>query len=211
MSMIKFRWLAAMTLLAAASANCSSPEPEASSAPAASVGGEATPAEAVAPTPEQVAAIPPAALSDAEIAKITDSVDSAEIEQANVASSRAKHESVKQFAQHMIAQHTAAKQKGADLVHAKNVTPVTSTVSSNLQREGMQMLQTLKAADLAAFDATYIAGQIEEHQQVLQLLNSQLIPSATDAQLRALLTDAHAMVERHIAEAKAIQQSLASE
>jgi putative membrane protein len=70
------------------------------------------------------------------------------------------------------------------------------------------MLETLKAQDLAAFDATYVAGQIEEHQQVLQLLNSQLIPSATDADLRALLTDARAMVERHIAAAKTIQQSL---
>jgi putative membrane protein len=209
--MVKLRWLATMTLLAAASSHCSSKEPEESSAPAASVGGEATPAEAVAPTPEQVAATPPAALSDAEIAKITDSVDSAEIEQANVASSRAKHESVKQFAQHMIAQHTASKQKGADLVHKKSVTPVSSTVSGNLQRDGMQMLEKLKASDLAAFDATYIAGQIEEHQQVLQLLNSQLIPSATDADLRALLTDARAMVERHIAAAKTIQQSLATE
>ena len=209
--MNKLRWLIAMTLLAAASASCSSTQPEESSPPAASVGGEATPEEAVAPTPEEVAATPPAALSDAEIVNITDSVDSAEIAQANVARSRARHEAVKQFAQHMISQHTSAKQRGADLVHEKNMTPVTSTVSSSLQRGSRQMLETLKAQDLAAFDVTYIAGQIEEHQQVLQLLNSQLIPSATDADLRSLLTDARAMVERHIAAAKTIQQSLATE
>lgn len=206
--MNKSRWLIAMTLLAAANANCSSKQPEESSPPAASVGGEATPEEAVAPTPEEVAATPPAALSDAEIVNITDSVDSAEIAQANVARSRARHEAVKQFAQHMISQHTAAKQRGADLVHEKNMTPVTSTVSSSLQRGSRQMLETLKAQDLAAFDVTYIAGQIEEHQQVLQLLNSQLIPNATDADLRSLLTDAREMVERHIAAAKTIQQSL---
>jgi putative membrane protein len=198
-----------MTLLAAGSVNCSSKEPEESSAPAASVGGEATPAEAATPTPEPVAT--PAALSDAEIAKITDSVDSGEIEQANVAIARAKHDSVKQFAQHMVAQHTASRQKGADLVSKKGVTPATSTLASNLQNDGMKMVEKLKASDLAAFDATYISGQIEEHQQVLQLLNSQLIPSATDPDLKSLLTDARAMVERHIVEAKSIQQSLPSQ
>jgi putative membrane protein len=209
--MVKLRWLATMTLLAAASTNCSSKGPDESSAPAASQGGEATPAEAAGPTPEHVATTPPAALNDAEIAKITDTVDSAEIEQANVASSRASHASVKQFAEHMIAQHTASKQKGADLVHKKGVTPVASTVSGNLQRDTMQMIEKLKAADTTSFDATYIAGQIEEHQQVLQLLNSQLIPSATDADLKSLLIDARAMVEQHIAEAKSIQQSLSSQ
>jgi putative membrane protein len=208
--MIKLRWLATMTLLAAASASCSSKEPEASSPPAASVGGEATPPEAAAPRPEPVAT-PAPALSDAEIAKITDTVDSGEIEQANVATSRAKHASVKQFAQHMIEQHTASKQKGAELVHKTGMTPTTSTTSSNLQRDGMNMLEKLKTSDLAAFDATYIAGQIEEHQRVLQLLNSRLIPSATDSDLKSQLAAARTMVERHISEAQSIQRSLAGE
>ena len=164
---------------------------------------------AQAPTAEPVAS-PSNPVSDGQIAKISDTVDTGEIEQAEVASSRAQDDRVKQFAQHMIAQHTASKQKGAALVRSAQITPETSSISSRLQTEGMQMTQKLKAADASAFDRTYIDGQIKEHQDVLNLLTTQLIPSATSADLKQALTSTRAMVERHISDAQSIQQNLAN-
>jgi putative membrane protein len=213
-TMPNVRWLL-VAGLSVATIGCSKDEPQTNTMPpAASQGGEATPdvpqTQAVQPTAEPVA-MPATPVTDAQIAKISDTVDSGEIEQANVASSRARNDRVKQFAQHMIEQHTASKEKGAALVHSAQITPETSSISSRLQTDGMQMVQSLKAADATSFDTTYIAGQIQEHQQVLNLLTTQLIPSATSDDLKQALQSTRAMVERHIAEAKSIQQSLTNQ
>jgi putative membrane protein len=207
--------------------------------PAASMGDESTPAESrsmgpqapsaqaaqtpgspAAPPAESPATTGPAAmpapvtpavsLTNDQIAKITDTVDTGEIEQAKIAKNKAKDPRVKKFAAHMIDQHTQAKQKSAQLAKNANLVPADSSIASELQTKGTQQLEALKAADATTFDNTYMTGQVQQHQEVLNLLSNQLIPGATNADLKAHLTEAHTMVQSHLDQAREIDQALSS-
>jgi putative membrane protein len=222
--MSTFRPLAAVVvsslMFAACSKQGSSPESETAadnttSTPETTVVAEpmAPPAE---PPPEPVATAPveqapaPTPLTDAQIAKVLEAVDTGEIEQAKVAQKKAKHPRVKKFAQHMIQQHTKAKQKGTTLAKKAQLTPEESEVSTQLTGKATAQLDALKTAEAAEFDALYMQGQAAQHQEVLDLVNARLIPAATNDALKSHLAETRTMVESHIKDASDIQQALAT-
>jgi putative membrane protein len=144
-------------------------------------------------------------LNDAQIVKVMASVDSGEIAQAKVANNKAKHAQVKTFARHMVQEHTAAKQQGTQLAKKAKLVPADSTLSEDLTKSGSQTLAALKSADAASFDKLYIDGQVQQHQEVLDLLDNHLIPRATEPSLKSQLEKARTMVDAHLNKAKEIQ------
>lgn len=173
----------------------------------------AEPMTAPAPVePEPVATVPeappPPPLTDAQVVKVLEANDTGEIEEAKVAQKKAKNAKVKKFAQHMIQQHTKAKQKGAALAKKAKITPEDSPVAGQVTGKATAQLDALKAADPADFDGVYIHGQLLAHEEALELIKSQLLPSATDEGLKSHLAETQAMVETHIAEARAIENEL---
>jgi len=171
------------------------------------------PAEPIAEAPPPPPEAPPAAapLSDAQIAKILATVDSAEIEQAKLAQKKSKNAGIKKFAAHMIQAHTKAKQKGTTLTKKAKLTPEDSDVSTELTGKTSATLDSLKLADAGSFDALYISAQAAQHEEVLNLVDSRLLPSATADELKGLLGETRTMVESHVTEAKTLQQTLAAE
>jgi putative membrane protein len=147
-------------------------------------------------------------LRDTQIVKILDLVNSGEVEQAHLAKTKANDPQVKQFAQQMITQHTQAKQKGMQLARAANLNQEESTESAQVETQGMQTVATLKTVDPTSFDGAYMRAQIEQHQAVLDMLNSRLIPSVTNPKLKTELENTRRVVERHLASARQIQGTL---
>jgi len=188
--------LYALVLGLAAVGGCSK-DSSSSSEPAASQGDEATPPEAMTQGT--------AALGDGQIIAILDSVDTGEIEQAQIATTKASDPRVRDFATQMISEHTSSKQKGAELASQLRMTPTASTYSQDLQTKGSRMLEKVRAADATSFDSTYMKGQIQQHQEVLNLINGKLLPAASDASLRQMLVEAQTMVQHHLDLAKQIQ------
>src|SRR3954470_1052442 len=86
-------------LSSACSSGASEPQP------GASQGNEA-------PAVPATGTVPMTKLSDGQIAQILATVDTAEIEQAQLALDHATDPNVRDFATHMVEQHTAAKQAG---------------------------------------------------------------------------------------------------
>jgi putative membrane protein len=150
-------------------------------------------------------------LTDGEIAKITDVVNQGEIEQGQLAKSKAKDADVKKFAQHMIAEHTKAKQSGQKLVKQQQLITQDNAVATDLSNGAEETLQSLRGAQGAEFDRQYIASQVDQHQKVLDMLDKQLIPSADSPELKAELAKAREMVEKHLTEARELQQELAQD
>ncbi|MDB4977443.1 MAG: uncharacterized protein JWN48_5784 [Myxococcaceae bacterium] len=163
-----------------------------------------------APPPVEAPAPVPATLSDAQTAKVLEAVDTGEIEQAKIAQKKSKNPQVKKFAAHMIQQHTKSKTKGAAWAKKAKLTPEESPVSQELTSKAAQQLEALNAADPALFDATYITGQVTQHDEVLTLINAQLEPNAQSPELKTMLGEVRTMVEGHIAEGKKISEALAS-
>ncbi len=232
--MHKHLWIAAVVALAGAAAACSSDEPSSKSdypQPAATIGDEATPAEpmmqspnapsstetTVAPTPglpenpmsragdEPIAE----SLRDGQILKVVDLANSGEVEQAQLAKTKATHPQVKQFAAMMIKDHTQAKQKSMQLGRAAGLTQEESPQSAKLETKALDTVATLKAVGPAGFDAAYMNAQVEQHQAVLDMLSNTLIPSATNPQLKAELEATRTIVQRHLGHAKQIQETIA--
>jgi putative membrane protein len=151
---------------------------------------------------------PAAALSQAQIALITELANTAEIEQGKLAEGKAKSPKVKKFASMMVKHHGEAKADQAKLYKELNLTPTQSQEANALKTSADQILGTLRGADGAAFDVAYMNAQVDEHQKVLDAIDRQLLPAATDEKLIEGLKEMRETVASHLKDAKAIQAEL---
>jgi putative membrane protein len=151
---------------------------------------------------------PPAkeALSESQIAKITELANSSEVAQGLLAQERAKSLNVKGFGSMMVKHHSEAKQEQAKLFQKLGLTPADSPSASALRDDGTKTLEALQKADAASFDAIYVDSQINAHQDVLELINSQLLPAAKSPELIEALHKMKTTVENHLTGAKALKK-----
>jgi putative membrane protein len=143
-------------------------------------------------------------LNDSQIARITNDANTAEIEQGKLAQVKAKEPRVKKFAERMVKHHTEAKAKQAKL----NLETAASDPAMKLEHDADKTLSDLKANSDASFDAEYMAAQVQEHQQVLDTIDQQLLPNAKNEDLKGYLKDIRPTVESHLKDARDIQAKL---
>lgn len=148
------------------------------------------------------------ALSDANIAAIVVAANDADIEAGQMAESKTKNADVKQFAQTMQTDHKAVNEKAKDLAGRLNLNPEDNDASRQLKDSSERMRDSLKTMDGAAFDRAYIDNEVTYHQAVLDMLDSQLIPSAQNAELKQLLNDTRPAIAQHLDHAKQVQAKL---
>jgi predicted outer membrane protein len=187
----------------AALAGCSKDSESSYPQPAASQGDEASPQETT--STDQSSSTQ---LSDSQILGIMATVDAGEIEQARLALQTASDARVKQFATHMIEQHTDSTQKISSVAAQHGLTPAASSTSTKLKQKSEKMLSSLNNTAAATFDGTYMNGQIQQHQQVLDMLDSQLIPASRSDAVSTQLKAAHTMVQAHLNEARQLEPQL---
>ena len=146
-------------------------------------------------------------LDDAQIAKITESVNSAEIEQATLAQERTQNPEVRRFASMMIAHHGEAREKQAAL----KLQTADSPLSQQLSEESKTTLASLKAKRGADFDRAYLDAQVSGHQKVLDTIGRVLAPQAQRPALRTYLTELEPTVSRHLQQARTAREALKDE
>jgi putative membrane protein len=156
-------------------------------------------------TPGEPAAAPAAPLSQGQIALFAELANTSEIEQGKLAQTKAKAANVKKFANMMVKHHTEAKQEQTKLFAKLNLTPAQSPKANALKDDGDKIMGSLRAAEGAAFDVAYMNSQVDAHQKVLDAIDRDLLPAATDAALIDGLKKMRGTVESHLTEAKAIQ------
>ncbi len=171
-------------------------------------GDEAAPADTAAAAPGAQPAPAASPLSDAQIAHIATTANTADIENGNLAKDKAQNAEVKSFANLMISDHTAANQQAQQLAQQAGLTPADNPTSQQMMADHQAVKQRLQALSGAQFDSAYIAHEVQFHQQVLDALDQTLIPNAQNAELRNLLTQVRATVEAHHHRAADIQQKL---
>ena len=161
-----------------------------------------------APAEAAPAATPTPPLSQAHIAMFAELANSSEIEQGKVAQAKGQTASVKKFAGMMVKHHTEAKQEQAKLFQKLNLTPAQSEKSKALKEDADKILGALRGAQGATFDVAYMNSQVEAHQKVLEAIDRDLLPAASDQALIDGLKKMRGTVESHLTEAKAIQAQL---
>ena len=184
----------AAALMLFAGTSCSTPDADVQPGDAAEV----------AETPAPAAAT----LSDAEIAAIVVAANAIDVGFGEIARERATDERVREFAETMIRDHTAVNQSAGELVGRLEVTPRPNDVSRSLEASAAETRALLLNAPDAEFDRSYIANEVAYHRTVLDALDNLLVPNATNAELKEMLTGVRPAFEAHLRHAESLQQSL---
>ena len=148
-------------------------------------------------------------VTDAQIASIVVSANQVDIDAGKTAAAKTTNAEVKKFAQLMVTDHTGVNKSATDLVTRLKVTPEDNPTSESLKAGGEKNVANLKALKGAAFDKAYIDHEVAYHQQVIDAVDKTLIPSAKNAELKALLVKVRPAFVAHLEHAKHIQSSLA--
>jgi putative membrane protein len=147
--------------------------------------------------------------TDPQIAAIVVTANQVDIDAGTLAKSRSQSAPVKEFAQLMITDHSAVNKAATELVQKLHVTPAPSPTSESLQKGGDDNLAALKKLSGAAFDKAYVDHEVAYHEAVISAVDKTLIPSAQNAELKALLVKVRPAFVAHLEHAKQLQASLA--
>jgi putative membrane protein len=125
--------------------------------------------------------------NDAQIAHIAYTAGQIDIDAAQLALQKSKNKEVRAFAEDMVRDHKAVNEKALALVKKLNVTPQDNDTSKGLLKQAKEKQGELQKLNGTAFDKAYTANELAYHKTVNGALESTLIPSATNAELKDLL------------------------
>jgi putative membrane protein len=125
--------------------------------------------------------------TDPQIAHIAYTAGQIDINAARQALKKAKSKEVKAFAQDMVRDHEAVSKQALALVKKLNVKPEDNDTSRTLSKQAGDKLAELSKLNGAAYDKAYVENEVAYHKTVNNALETQLIPSANNAELKGLL------------------------
>jgi putative membrane protein len=147
-------------------------------------------------------------LSDPQITTILRAVNVSEVDQARTAVGKVHDEEAKKFAEMMIAQHGQAV-KDIDGLNTKlGFQQTDSQLATELGVKATRVEQQLSKTNDASFDRLYILGQIDQHRQVLDTIDSRLVPAARRDEVKDLLQTLRPVVADHLQMAQRILDGL---
>jgi putative membrane protein len=128
-----------------------------------------------------------AKLTDPQIAHIAYTAGTIDVAAAKQALSKVSNKEVKAFAEDMVRDHEAVNKQALDLVKKLNVTPEDNDTSKTLSKQAADKRAELAKLSGAAFDKAYIDNEVAYHKTVNNALETQLIPSSSNGELKGLL------------------------
>lgn len=164
--------------------------------PETTSGAAAAPGDSVAAAPEPVYPEP-------EALQILRVADSARINSARAVREISQSESILEYARVMIVDHQAISALLDSALAAKQQTPTDNAVSMELRNADQQFVTDLLARDSGVNNA-YIMQEIYDHERILQLLDSAVIPSARSPETKTLLERLRPAFDAHLQRARVI-------
>jgi putative membrane protein len=125
--------------------------------------------------------------SDPQIAHIAYTADDIDIKNAKLALTKTHNKDVRDFADDMVRDHTAVNEKALALVKKLHVTPEDNPTSQSLVKQADAERTKLSSLNGAAFDKAYVDNEVAYHKAVDHALETTLIPSAQNPELKGLL------------------------
>ena len=146
--------------------------------------------------------------NDARIAHIAYTAGVLDVAAGQQALTKATKPEVKEFAQEMVRDHQAVNEQALALVKKLHVTPQDNPTSQALAKAAEAKKAELAKLSGAAFDRAYIENEIAFHKTVNGALETTLIPSAKNAELKALLETGLKLFRSHQVHAEHLAASL---
>ena len=149
-----------------------------------------------------------AAPTDPQIAHIAYTAGQLDIAAAKQALSRSSNKDVRAYAEGMVNDHTAVNKKALDLVKKLKVTPEINDTSRALTKAAADKRAELSKLKGAEFDKNYIDNEVAYHKTVNGALETTLIPSASNPELKSLLQDGLKIFQGHQQHAEQVAAGL---
>lgn len=172
--------------------------PETGAAPGATDTGMANTAQ---PAPDEDD------LSDANIVALLDEANAADSTAGALAVTKASSKAVKDFAKLMMSEHHALRSQGQELAKQLGVTPQPPANDPVKALADSETAALKAAAKGAEFDKVYIDQEVKAHEAVLDIAGKGH-DAADNEQLKALIEKAKPVIEKHLDQAKGIQDKL---
>jgi putative membrane protein len=146
--------------------------------------------------------------TDPQIAHIAYTAGVIDITAAKQAISKAGSKDVKAFAEDMVRDHEAVNKQALDLVKKLKVTPEDNDTSKTLSKQAADKLAELGKLKGADYDKAYVANEVAYHKAVNGALETLLIPSAGNAELKSLLQTGLKIFQGHQQHAEHVAATL---
>lgn len=146
----------------------------------------------------------PAALSDANIAAIVVTANAIDILYADLALAKSQDAAVRQFATMVKKDHESVNEAATALVTKLGVTPEMNALAFDLRDDAETKRLMLRDLEGFAFDSAYAHNEVVYHELVLGAIDDALIPSAQNAELKALLVAVRPAVAAHLDHARTL-------
>lgn len=146
--------------------------------------------------------------TDPQIAHIAYTAGVLDINAAKQAIAKTGNKDVKAFAEDMVRDHEAVNKQALDLVNKLKVTPEDNDTSKALSKQATEKLAELNKLKGADYDKAYVANEVAYHKAVNGALETQLIPSASNAELKSLLQTGLKIFQGHQQHAEQIAAKL---
>lgn len=159
------------------------------------------------PTAAQSAAPAAPALDDPTIVAIFDAANTADIETGKLAAERGHDPKVREFGAMLARDHHAVRQQGRDLAGKLGVTPTPPADDAGAKAHA-KALKELRAAKGAAFDRAFLRYEATFHRDVIQAINSTLLPAVQNDELKALVLKVAPAFRAHLLAAEQLEREL---
>lgn len=136
-------------------------------------------------------------LTDAQIAAIVVTANQIDIDAGRLAESKSTVAEVKAFAHRMITDHTDVNKQATDLVTRLKITPEDSTISKAMKSDAKRNMDRMKKLSGKDFDKLYLNDESSFHNAVIDTVDSKLLPSAENTDLKSLLVKVRPALVSH--------------
>lgn len=149
-----------------------------------------------------------APLTDANIAAIVVGANNIDISAADIALQRSKNAEIRKFALRMKTDHKAVLDSAVKLVTRLGVTPENNDLVATLSKQSQDHELKLRTLSGRAFDKSYIDHEVAYHKAVISVIEKQLIPSATNKELKDTLISVVPAFQAHLKHSEMIQSKI---
>jgi len=146
--------------------------------------------------------------TDPQIAHVAYTAGQLDIEGAKQALAKSTNKNIRGFAEGMVSDHTAVNKQALDLVKKLKVKPEDNDTSRTLSKAAADKRAELAKLKGAAFDKAYIDNEVAYHQTVNGALETTLIPSASNPELKSLLQTGLKIFQGHEQHAEQVAAEL---
>jgi putative membrane protein len=134
--------------------------------------------------------------------------NTSEIQVSKVAAKKAASPAVKRMAAKLAADHAQNREEERALAQKLDVTLTPAAGAGGSATDSTGLPSDLQGKTGRDFDKAFVEHEIKDHEDNIQKIQSQLLPAASDPQIKAYLQKTLTAMQGHLTRLKQVQQQL---